>query len=299
MNARSQRAARAARVRDRETGQAVRVNEPMRPDLLPGQSVTYAPDRWCEACSQARGTTRCSICGGSTVLKSELGALDAVPLDFDRPLGAGAALPVDLAELGPDDDDESDDDDSDGGKSDDAVPAAGVSLPDDVGALELEPAHPPVRGLRMPSEPAGDRTRTRQTEEVDVLHRRRPIADAEPDRQVTRNPYPMRDKRKQIPVYNNPRLGAAPMQREPSPARRLPQREAEYDEAGRQVHRAGAARRTRSIDDVYQMLWDEDKLEKSLWCSFACAAASTGLEPSDAANYADDLYKEKLLREQK
>ncbi|HKY36461.1 MAG TPA: hypothetical protein VJN18_11010, partial [Polyangiaceae bacterium] len=47
--------------------------EPARPDLKPGESVTYVPDRYCVKCQQPRGIRKCSICGSPTVLRSDLG----------------------------------------------------------------------------------------------------------------------------------------------------------------------------------------------------------------------------------
>lgn len=45
---------------------ALRVNEPLRPDLAPGRSVTAVPDMWCPYCAKARGGRTCGVCGSQT-----------------------------------------------------------------------------------------------------------------------------------------------------------------------------------------------------------------------------------------
>jgi len=53
-------------------GQAFDVNDPLLPDLQPGESRTMVPDWWCENCAQARPLKKCSVCGHRTVLRSSL-----------------------------------------------------------------------------------------------------------------------------------------------------------------------------------------------------------------------------------
>lgn len=289
---------------DATTGRELRVNEPLRSDLKPGETVTWTPDRFCTACSQARGTRLCPICGAVTEPRAALSPVDQVPLSFERPMGAvppdpgareleqldelepldvdgaGALEPLELlpridAELGPGNDEDEDEDDA------------------------LEPPHPSVRGARTVMEPPGDRVRGRQTQDVDVPTRRKRIVDVEPRPARRENPYPVRDKRRTVPTFN-PEQGAARMsERNQTAARRIPQRAVEVDEGGREIHRSGNARRARSLEDVYDELWDGGKVDVNKWCEFASARATTGAEPEDAANFADELYMQLILRQQK
>jgi hypothetical protein len=48
-------------------GQQFVLTEPLRPELEPGTSVTYKPDRWCAACQEARASKRCVVCRAVTV----------------------------------------------------------------------------------------------------------------------------------------------------------------------------------------------------------------------------------------
>ena len=270
-----------ATVRDPETGEVLQVNEALRPDLEPGQKVTWSPDRWCEACSQARATRLCPICGGATVLKSEVAPVDAVPVTIGAP-PPELALPDDPegegAELEP------------------------FPLPAQSAELEPEePQHPARPGVRSAMPPRGDRVYTRQREPQETFVRGRHESDQDPEPRTMRDPLPLRDKRKRVPVFNHsPRLGAAPMERQTAPARRPLQRlaaEQEYDERGVPIHRTAAARRVKSIDTHYDELWGKGVIDKAIWTRFAAAAASTGAEPIDAADYADELYKQILVRE--
>lgn len=285
---------------DPTTGQELRVNAPMRPDLKPGETVTYAPDRWCEACSQARGTRLCPICGGQTVLKSELSPVDAVPLSFERPMSV--SLPADpgaleLEQLEQDDEPLSDEEVR--GAVREALDEGRLVMPDAAELEQLE--HPSTRGTRTQLEPPGDRTRARQTEDVDVPSRRKRIVDVTPPAARMESPFPVRDKRRRVPLFNLPDRGAAIMDRSVATAqsRRIPQRDKELDDQGREVHRTGNARRARSLEDTYEQLWNEGKLNKDTWTRFAAAAASTGAEAETAAAYADELYMQLILREQK
>lgn len=281
---------------DPTTGRPYRTNDSpaMRPDLAPGQTVTHKPDRWCEHCSQARGTRLCPICGAHTVVESDLqlSAIDRVPVSFSRPMGA---IPRDLGELeGPEPLEEAD--------ASAQLIEAGHALADatleEAEPLEEQPEHPPSRGARTQQPPREQRTYVRQTEESEPTQRRKRIVDVEPRAPITRNPYPIRDTRKK---------GAAAMQTHVTPPRGSVQRAApprEFDESGREVHRTGAARRARSLDDVYQLLWDDAKVDKATWVAFACAAMQRQddqgpLDPASAAAFADEMYKEILLREQK
>ncbi len=48
-------------------GHGYEVTEPLRPELEPGTSITYKPDRWCAKCQQARASKRCVMCRSVTV----------------------------------------------------------------------------------------------------------------------------------------------------------------------------------------------------------------------------------------
>lgn len=55
----------------RENG--MRLNEPARPELEPGESVTTEPDRWCPRCEQPRGGRKCRACKVLTVPNVPIG----------------------------------------------------------------------------------------------------------------------------------------------------------------------------------------------------------------------------------
>lgn len=48
-------------------GQQFVLTEPLRPELEPGTSITYKPDRWCASCKEARASKRCVVCRAVTV----------------------------------------------------------------------------------------------------------------------------------------------------------------------------------------------------------------------------------------
>lgn len=300
---------------DDETGRAHAITEPARPDLKPGETVTYAPDRYCLACEQARGTRRCPVCGGATLTEAEVAAAAAVPVHFDRPMGV--LPPVDLLA------DDADDDDMEPlelgggpalelvGRPDDAIELA----PGELGAPELAPA--PHRARYVERRDVDDvrpqRGRVQPDGHADNNRGRAVSAhNARPVPQRFEKPIPPRRKRVVEVAPNAARRasqGAAAMERSNTTSARRPQRIQEVDEDGRDVHRTGSARRGRSVEDMYNILWDEAKVDKTMWARFAAAALMSPVydedgkaferTPTDAASVADAMYCELIDREKK
>lgn len=48
----------------------MRVNEPLRPDLQPGETVTTTPERWCPNCETARAGRKCPVCRALTLAEA-------------------------------------------------------------------------------------------------------------------------------------------------------------------------------------------------------------------------------------
>jgi hypothetical protein len=300
-----------------------RVVEPMRPDLRPGESVTWIPEMYCQKCQQPRGVKKCPICGDATVLREDLGEV-VLP---DLPAGAALNLPLQVAtpelppalELAPE------------GSApelappaapparrrviDDVTPPPDLELPPEFAALEDDAfrtalgEHAPPPAAESPR-PLGrlDRALLERAEQ-ERLEEAAAARSRVLDLAQARRAPPMSAAAGS--ANGSSSNGGS---REPAPSsifRRdssrnaggrtvMQQREIqrELDDGGREVQRTlGRNGRRKSIEDELVGLWEGAKLNLDHWVQMASGFAQAGKTPADAADLADELYMELIRRQ--
>lgn len=87
-------------------GQRLRIAEPLRPDLAPGDTAMVVPDRYCDKCQEARGSRRCPQCrsltrpndinaGEDMSVEALEEAAARVPVRFGARGGRNVRMPID------------------------------------------------------------------------------------------------------------------------------------------------------------------------------------------------------------
>lgn len=284
-----------------------RVVEAMRPDLRPGESVTYVPDRYCEKCQQPRGIKRCSICGSDTVLRADLGTVQLPDLPPGAALDLGletnatppAAAPRAQRQLI----DVTPPPDLDGFP--DVPELAPVELAAAELAAELEPAselEPPKGGLLE----RAFSVRNAQLRAEEEARRRSKLLDAAARERMpapapsTNGTNGVHHTPSILDLRNSQRSTTTRLHAGRTTGRGLMEREQRSvrDDAGREVQRTiGRTGRARSAEEQLLDLWEGAKVDKAQWAKFAAAALAAGQPPEDAANSADALYMEMIRRE--
>ena len=275
--------------------------EAMRPDLKPGESITYVPDRYCQKCQQPRGIKKCSICGRETVLREDLGEV-VLP---DLPAGASLDLPL-------------------AGNTAEPVPG----LPAETLARPVLDATPPpdpeIDALlaRDASVSESERPKlgsmlTRAMAEREAAERAEAtVIEQAKERSRLLNHAAERQAqaaaKPPLPAFMRPAaatgasiLDLAHHRPNGSPrasgrsSMQTTTRERVLDEGGREQQRTpGKGSRRKTVEDELLTLWEEAKIQKEHWVAFAAAYARSGLEPGEAADAADSLYMELIKREQ-
>lgn len=290
-----------------------RVVEPLRPDLRPGESVTWVPEQYCQRCNQARGTKKCPICGDLTVERSSVAEVN-LP---DMPAGAALALELEhggqleestavqpvgrrvLAEAPPPDDG---DFDPPGEQPDaDPPPAAPPS-----GMTPLRP-----RGLR-PTSLLGRALEQREAQErIEAEARQREQARQQQNRPAflqstgTNGAHQSAsEQRRSAPPPSSGVLDFRGRSGSPSAGGRrgaMQQRNnqrVQYDDSGREEHRTmGRGGKRKTAEQSLLELWEKALIDKPIWSRFVAAAISAGNSATDAANIADAAYMEMIERE--
>lgn len=275
--------------------------EAMRPDLRPGESITYVPDRYCVKCQQPRGIKKCSICGGETVLREDLGEI-TLP---DLPPGAALDLPMSTTDQPP--------------PGAPALPASTRLVLDDA----TPPPDPEIDQLLARDASVSDADRpklgsmlTRAMQEraaaeraeaqvIEQAKERSRLLNLAAERQAEAEAKPP------VPAFLRPaaatgasilelagRSNGSPRASGRS-SMQTTTRERVLDEGGREQQRTpGKGSRRKTVEDELLSLWEEAKIQKEHWVQFAAAYARSGMAPEEAADAADSLYMELIKREQ-
>lgn len=287
--------------------------EPMRPDLKPGESITYVPDRYCVKCQQARGIRRCPICGSETVLREDLGQVVLPELPPGAALNVELKTQIDAPALP---------------SSSSATPATNRQV------LDATPPPDPEIEQLLEHDPHDPRFTPRETVVQDVrigarssmldraLREREEAAKSEAvviEQATTRSrlldraaeqaaaaaaPQPMpaflrrESSRPALLDLSTRRTNGSRLVASGRSAMQTTSRERVLDEGGREVQRTpGKGSRRKTPEDELLTLWENARIDKSHWVKFAAAYAQSGMDPEAAADAADALYMQLITRE--
>jgi hypothetical protein len=264
----------------------LKVVEPLRPELAPGESVMTVPDRFCTKCNEARGGRVCGVCRKPTVARLAEGeaAEEYTPPELVRPSRSirtpkfRAAAKPELDEL-----EELDDDQGDEGDDDDAPPAP---VTRSVRAPRLRPE--PVREVELEREAA--------TNEMAELRAQLRSMRAELVQYATAaSGFSLNAARRQQGEPMAPRQQQARMGRR----REMPATDHEFETVSRQQGRTGRRGQV-SVDARMAQQWDEATINLPAWIAFyqALLHGCTTIEDVERqAELADEAYVQLMVRQ--